>query len=239
MTRPFLVCLLAALPGLACMPSVEIQPSGGATGDTTSSAAGSGGAGGEQATSAGGGGASASGGSGAGTGSGGAPGPCLEEGPFPASGMTGPAPSKCHCADEVDALLTALAEAARAHHDATGQSCGSAFDVPSIVPGGTYYVPGSAIGQDFAAGDDEAGWACLGLPAPPLIHCRYSYNRGSSPVASMLGAVSTAGGPDDFEVAAAGDADGNGLLSAYSIVGKVDSSGQMVLQPMFTHQTSE
>jgi hypothetical protein len=252
MTRLHPLCLLMALTGLACGPAIDTDTSGGAAGNNTSSTTAAGGSGGGQASSSGSGGSptggmsgtSSSGGSTASTGSGGSggdPGPCMED---PASAMTpegtvGPAPSKCHCGDEVDTVLAMLAAASKLHHDSAGQSCDSAIAVPAAIPPATYYVPGSQPGVDFHTGDSQVGWKCLDVTKPALVHCKYSYTRGASPIATLHGAPVTATSPDDFEVAAEGDADGDGLPSAYSIVGNLGPDGEIVLQPMFVFQPQE
>lgn len=252
MNQRFPLCAALVLFGSACDPgSVTVTTTSGGTSSTASS---SGGAGGMSSGGGGSGGATSSGedtaettatgeggsetssSSGAG---GGEPGPCVEDDvPGPPSGSMGPFPSKCHCKEEALSVLPMLAAAAKAVHDATAAGCFTAIPVPSIPPPGVWYWPSSNVNGDFQTGTDLHGWLCLDVAMPTPIHCRYSYTLGSAPV-SAYAAGPTVDGPQDFEVAAEGDADADTNTSVFSIRGVVDSTGELVLQPLFQHQPDE
>jgi len=240
MNRPLVLCFALALSGLACDPSIVAESSSSISSGETSSdnatAGPSGGGGGGQSASSSGGGGSIS----STTGSGGDPGPCVEDGPFPMApgGGTGIAPSKCHCEEEALTVLPLLASSAKAHHDSSGSSCGTAFPVPGVPPPNTYYMPASSEGSDFKAGDEDHGWSCLAPTMPAPIHCQFHYTKGAAPVSTNAGGPGVAG-DQDFEVAAQGDADGDGTTSTFSIRGVIGADGEMVIQPIFQHQPEE
>ena len=258
------LCAALVLFASACDPgSVTVTTTSGGTSSTASSSGGAGGVssggggsggatssdedtakttatgeGGSETTTTAGEGGSETTTSSSGTG-GGEPGPCFEdEANIPSSGSMGFFPSKCHCKEEALSVLPMLAAAAKAVHDATGTGCSTAVSVPSTTPPGVSYSPIPGAGSDFQTGTDLHGWLCLDVAMPTPIHCRYSYTLGSAPV-SAYAAGPTVNGPQDFEVAAEGDADADTNISVFSIRGVVDSMGELVLQPLFQHQPDE
>lgn len=104
---------------------------------------------------------------------------------------------------------------------AGGKLCGSAIPVPASVPEGTKYMPGS---DDFATGDDEAGWKCLRFSMSMPIYYQYHYNQGGNYVAPAAGSPGASG----FEAAAVGDLDGDGDRSLFAITG-TESGGVLTV----------
>lgn len=118
-------------------------------------------------------------------------------------------------------------ERAQAAEGASTRSlCGTAVPVPSMVPNGLKYQPGTG-GVDFDTGDSETGWKCLRFAMTQAIYYQYSYTKGSSPITRAAGGSSTVSGAESFEAAARGDLDGDGQTSAFALVGQADSSGEL------------
>lgn len=219
MKRPSPLWLVLALTGLACAPKSKTY---GPPQDADTSGIASGGGGGA-------GGVGGSGGTG-GTVEGvdcNSPGVdplCSELEPIAAQGTNGPVPSQCHCQDEAARLLKLLACNAKTHYDTFKDSCTTAIPVPALPPAQTYYVPIVSTGSDFDTGDPDNGWICIAANMPVLVHCRFSYTKGGSPITDALGGPGVAG-PNSFEVVAEGDKDGNGKFATFAILGDTESGG--------------
>ncbi len=249
MTRHSFGWLVLALTGLAaCAPKSSSYgpPQDADTSGTLPS--GGGGAGGSGGATGGGG---AAGGATGGGGTGGAaPGidcfgtqpesPCMEDGSLPPPGSYGPVPSKCTCQDEMPLVLFILACDAKNHHDIFQDSCGSAVAVPPAPPAQTYYRPVTGQGTDFETGDSDSGWLCLGYTTPKVVHCKYSYTRGSAPLTVAAGGQGISD-PQSFEVAAQGDKDGDGNLATFTIIGDAVSGGgtKVLLGPLLQFDADE
>lgn len=249
--------LVGALVGLAGCGLVATDPDGtgggagstGQAGSTADGGAGTGGsnAGGSTGTAGSGAGGSHAGGSGAGgsnaggSGAGGSGGACTEELPPnpPSGGGNGPMPSKCHCDDEAPALLDYLQGQAAAHHAAVGHSCGTAVSIPGVPPLNTYYWVSTQESTDFQSGDDTTGWTCLGVSMPPIVHCQYHYARGQAPLTAYVTGEAPVLGPDDVEIAAVGDTDGDGILAIYAVIGRVGPDGQLAFDPILIVDPTE
>jgi type IV pilus assembly protein PilA len=130
---------------------------------------------------------------------------------------------------EAKNTVGAIARAAQAAYEredpATGKHhlCASAKPVPALVPAAAKYMPSSAAGADFHAGNANVGWPCLRFDMTSPFYYQYHYQQGSGWVAPA-----NAPGPDGFEAAAVGDLDGNGTKSIFSRTGKV-SGGSVML----------
>jgi type IV pilus assembly protein PilA len=112
--------------------------------------------------------------------------------------------------------------------------CGSAVapGVPAVIPVGTKYQPGTGsqgAGVDFDTGTAVAGWKCLKFSMTQAIYYRYMYTKGSSPVTSAHGLNPVVADPESFEASAEGDLNGNGVTSAFVLVGAKDAAGEMRL----------
>ena len=100
-----------------------------------------------------------------------------------------------------------------------------------MVPMATYYRPFEpGLNLDFDTGTAAGGWLCLGVAMPAIIHCRYTYTKGSTPLTAAAQGPSL-NAPEAFEVVAQGDADGDGVYATYSIVGTVGPNGDITLVP--------
>lgn len=140
---------------------------------------------------------------------------------------------------EAKASIGAIARGARVAYEresvvgdaAVHRLCGSAVPVPSKVPSGLKYQPGSG-GVDFDTGDAETGWKCLRFSMTTPIYYQYHYQQGGGYVVP-----STDPGPDGFEATAVGDLDGDGDTSIFSITGRV--TGGTVVQSPTIHVENE
>lgn len=251
MTRIAPLWLFVSLLGLAC--SSEPNPfgppdsgtsvtetTGGPTTSTSSTSTSSISGTSSSSSTGGTGGATASGGT-AGAGGVGGAAPCVEDLSMkPSEGSNGPVPSVCHCQDEAPEVVKAIAEAAKMIHDTNmSVGCKTASVVPISIPAKTYYVPYSAgLGFDFDTGNATTGWICLDVPMPEVIHCQYHYTKGSDPITQSLGGQ-ILNNPEDFEVVAQGDADGNGVLYTYSILGHINADGDLNLINPFIKNPNE
>jgi hypothetical protein len=105
--------------------------------------------------------------------------------------------------------------------------CQSAQSVPAVVPSGIKYHPSSAPGTDYDTGDDHTGWKCLRFAVDWPHYYRYSYHVGSGYLGPARGGPNP--GPNGFEVAAEGDLDGDGKTSLFTLTGKIDAKGSLVI----------
>lgn len=143
---------------------------------------------------------------------------------------------------EAKNTLGAIARGARASYEretadpaAPHKLCGSAITVPSAVPAGTKYMPGSGVGLDFNTGDAENGWQCLKFTMTQPIYYQYSYHRGSG----YVGPASQSPGPDGFEAAARGDLDGDGKTSLFVLTGQAAGGTVSVRTSMYIEDEME
>lgn len=110
--------------------------------------------------------------------------------------------------------------------EVTNRLCESARPVPASIASvkGVKYMPSSAPGADFNAGDAQTGWPCLKFSMVTPVYYRYQYNKGSGYLVPSI-----APGPNGFEASAQGDINGDGTPSTFARVGTVGPSGTMVL----------
>jgi type IV pilus assembly protein PilA len=110
----------------------------------------------------------------------------------------------------------------------TNRLCQSASAVPASMSSvsAKKYMPSSAPGADFNAGDAQTGWPCLKFSMMSPMYYRYQYRKGSGYVSPL-----TTPGANGFEASAQGDLDGNGVASTFSRGGVVGPSGALVLAP--------
>jgi hypothetical protein len=103
-----------------------------------------------------------------------------------------------------------------------GKFCPAASaPVPATVPKGVKY---QSAASEWTADGTDAGFACLGYVASMPQYFQYVYEvegDGSSP-------------GDYFVVRAHGDLDGDGVTSVFSMRGKVNTPGTVVIDPQLT-----
>src|SRR5262249_15279761 len=86
------------------------------------------------------------------------------------------------------------------------RACSSAAPVPASGPrAAKKYMPSSATGSDYNAGNENTGWVCLKFSMTMPQYYQYHYHAGSGYLVPA-----NAPGPNGFEAAAMGDLDGNG-----------------------------
>jgi len=110
---------------------------------------------------------------------------------------------------------------------ANHQLCDDAIPVPAFVPAAKKYVPLNQNGSDFASGTASQGWLCLRFELNDPTYYQIDYQRDSTSYCSTYTCQAATQTPN-FEAAAIGDLDGDGIYSAFILNGEVDgASGQL------------
>jgi hypothetical protein len=143
---------------------------------------------------------------------------------------------------EAKNTLGAIARGATASYEreAVGGAhafCKSAVAVPNAVPSARKYQPSTAPGADFESGDEESGWKCLRFTITQPHYYQYGYSQGGPYKGPSVGGPDP--GPSGFEAWAAGDLDGDGVTSLFTITGTVDAQGNVKRSDIFVYNESE
>lgn len=118
------------------------------------------------------------------------------------------------------------------------QLCDSANPVPDLVPQGRKYVPNNMAGSDFGRGTSSQGWTCLRFEIHDPIYYQYNYLRNSTTLCTTYGCMPTSQTPN-FEAAAIGDLDADGIYSAFVINGEIDATTQQLNRATVIHSENE
>lgn len=118
------------------------------------------------------------------------------------------------------------------------QLCDSAQPVPPAVPTGRKYVPNNANGSDFFKGTATAGWQCLRFEISDPIYYQYNYLRNSTALCTAYQCSPTTQSPN-FEAAALGDLDSDGIYSAFIINGEIDGATNTLNRATSIHVQDE
>lgn len=144
-------------------------------------------------------------------------------------------------AEESYARETAVSElvplgnvSATAYH----QLCDSATPVPDVVPAGRKYVPNNINGSDFYSGTNTQGWKCLRFEMHDPIYYQYNYLRNSTTLCTTYNCMPTTQTPN-FETAAIGDLDGDGIYSAFILNGEIDATATQFNRATAIHVHNE
>lgn len=144
-------------------------------------------------------------------------------------------------AEESYARETAISEMVALGNTSTTivhQLCDSAQAVPGTVPTGRKYVPNNANGSDFDRGTSSSGWKCLHVEVHDPIYYQYNYLRNSSALCTLYGCTPTSQTPN-FETAAIGDLDGDGIFSAFILNGEIDAASNQLNRATQIHVENE
>lgn len=118
------------------------------------------------------------------------------------------------------------------------QLCASAQPVPAAVPAGRKYVPNNANGSDFSTGSSTAGWKCLHFELHDPIYYQYNYLRDSTTFCSTYNCATASQSPN-FESAAIGDLDADGIYSAFILNGEIDATTKQLNRATEIHVFEE
>jgi type IV pilus assembly protein PilA len=118
--------------------------------------------------------------------------------------------------------------------------CGSALPVPGVAAKvqGKKYLPKNEPGSDFGSGDMTAGWLCLSFGISEPMYYRYQYLKGGGYVTDGLTGAPAIGAAG-FEASAQGDLDGDGLLSTFARVGKIENKALILATQLYSHDDTE
>lgn len=119
-------------------------------------------------------------------------------------------------ASEMMALGTSSATGAH-------QLCDSALAVPGFVPQAAKYAPNNTGGLDFDRGTATRGWKCLRFEISDPVYYQYHYLRNSTTFCATYGCIASTQA-SNFEAAAVGDLDGDGVFAAMILNGEIDDT---------------
>ena len=117
--------------------------------------------------------------------------------------------------------------------------CTTANPVPLLASQvrGRKYQPNTTLGQDFQAGSHLVGWKCLNFAKSEAMYYRYTYTANAGYISPGVGGPDPVG--DGFEAAAQGDTDGDGNLSTFARVGRLESDHLRIATLVFAHEEFE
>ena len=118
------------------------------------------------------------------------------------------------------------------------QLCDSAVPVPSTVPASRKFVPNNIAGSDFSRGTSTQGWKCLHFEIHDPIYYQYNYLRDSTTLCTTYACAAASQSPN-FEAAAIGDLDGDGIYSAFILNGEIDSASKQLNRATQIHVQDE
>jgi type IV pilus assembly protein PilA len=118
------------------------------------------------------------------------------------------------------------------------QLCDSAVAVPASVPAAKKYQPNNIEGVDFLRGTATAGWKCLRFEINDAIYFQYNYLRNSTTLCTTYGCAPASQSPN-FETAAIGDLDGDGVHSAFILNGQIDTATSQFTRATFVYIENE
>ncbi len=121
---------------------------------------------------------------------------------------------------------------------AVHQLCDSAAPVPGFVPQGAKYIPNNHNGIDFDQGTATSGWRCLRFELHDPTYYQYNYLRNSTTFCSTYGCMASTQS-SNFETAALGDLDSDGLFSAMILNGEVDDATKQLHRATQVHVYDE
>ncbi len=146
-----------------------------------------------------------------------------------------------HAAEESYARETAASEIVGLGNTSSTivhQLCDSAVAVPAAVPASRKYVPNNVNGSDFYAGATDTGWKCLKFEIHDPIYYQYNYLRDSTTLCTTYTCTPTSQTPN-FETAAIGDLDGDGIYSAFILNGEIDGASKQLNRATQIHVHDE
>jgi type IV pilus assembly protein PilA len=117
--------------------------------------------------------------------------------------------------------------------------CATANPVPATAAQvqGRKYQPNTALGQDFQAGTHLIGWKCLNFAKSESMYYRYTYIANGAFLSPAFGGPDPAG--NGFEAAAQGDTNGDGDVSTFARVGKLEVDHLRLSTQIFVHNEFE
>lgn len=117
--------------------------------------------------------------------------------------------------------------------------CITANPVPATMTQvqGRKYQPNTALGQDFQAGTHLIGWKCLNFAKSESMYYRYTYIANGAYLSPAIGGPDPAG--NGFEAAAQGDTNGDGELSTFARVGKLETDHLRLSTQIYVNNEAE